>query len=346
VLQYVYRCEDASIVCPAFRRLFCVPFLELVPAGVSANLLTLAGSASQLAVFAFVSWRAAFPSPHASPMMHLVPALGLFVYVLLDNADGMQARRTNTSSPLGEFVDHWLDNFATFMIPLGIAMMMGVGDAAFLPLVFVAGTASWAAYWEQRASGVQRFAAIGEMEGNLLAISCYVLTAIFGPALWEASVASIRVAWLVIGVTLFGFACSALRTLIRSARCRRDYLGVLLTATPILIHAAVSRLDAGGIVGQLTPLLLGLMLAKHVGDLQREHLLGKRARSVDVTLIAGGAVLVAATVWAPPSGLLTVTLLLLGVVGLKLAHQFADTTATIRAKLGIQLLISTTRSER
>jgi phosphatidylglycerophosphate synthase len=40
-------------------------------------------------------------------------ALGLFVYQTLDACDGKQARRTNTSSQLGELFDHGCDAIST-----------------------------------------------------------------------------------------------------------------------------------------------------------------------------------------------------------------------------------------
>lgn len=39
-------------------------------------------------------------------------ALGLFIYQTLDATDGKQARRTGTSSPLGELFDHGCDALA------------------------------------------------------------------------------------------------------------------------------------------------------------------------------------------------------------------------------------------
>ena len=39
--------------------------------------------------------------------------LGLFVYQTLDAIDGKQARRTNSSSPLGELFDHGCDSLST-----------------------------------------------------------------------------------------------------------------------------------------------------------------------------------------------------------------------------------------
>ncbi len=40
-------------------------------------------------------------------------ALGLFIYQSLDAIDGKQARRTKSSSPLGELFDHGCDSIST-----------------------------------------------------------------------------------------------------------------------------------------------------------------------------------------------------------------------------------------
>ncbi len=43
----------------------------------------------------------------------LLCAVGIFVYQTLDAIDGKQARRTNSSSPLGELFDHGCDSLST-----------------------------------------------------------------------------------------------------------------------------------------------------------------------------------------------------------------------------------------
>jgi phosphatidylglycerophosphate synthase len=57
--------------------------------------------------------------------MYFLTALGLFVYQSLDAIDGKQARRTGTSSPLGELFDHGCDSVSTgnFMFSFNIFFM-------------------------------------------------------------------------------------------------------------------------------------------------------------------------------------------------------------------------------
>jgi len=54
-------------------------------------------------------------------------ALGLFIYQSLDSIDGKQARRTNTSSPLGELFDHGCDSISTVFVALSACISCQLG---------------------------------------------------------------------------------------------------------------------------------------------------------------------------------------------------------------------------
>lgn len=53
------------------------------------------------------------PHPQAPSWAFIMSALGLFIYQSLDAIDGKQARRTNSSSALGELFDHGCDAVST-----------------------------------------------------------------------------------------------------------------------------------------------------------------------------------------------------------------------------------------
>lgn len=46
------------------------------------------------------------------PWACLLTAIGLFLFQTLDAIDGKQARRTGSSSPLGQLFDHGLDGIS------------------------------------------------------------------------------------------------------------------------------------------------------------------------------------------------------------------------------------------
>lgn len=64
-----------------------------------------------------LSERVALLSFQAPLWAYLLCAVGLFVYQSLDAIDGKQARRTNSSSPLGELFDHGCDSLSTGVFP-------------------------------------------------------------------------------------------------------------------------------------------------------------------------------------------------------------------------------------
>lgn len=53
------------------------------------------------------------PYAQAPSWAFIMSAVGLFIYQSLDAIDGKQARRTNSSSPLGELFDHGCDAVST-----------------------------------------------------------------------------------------------------------------------------------------------------------------------------------------------------------------------------------------
>lgn len=54
-------------------------------------------------------------------------ALGLFIYQSLDAIDGKQARRTNSSSPLGELFDHGCDSISTIFVAISACITAQLG---------------------------------------------------------------------------------------------------------------------------------------------------------------------------------------------------------------------------
>ncbi|XP_041969870.1 ethanolaminephosphotransferase 1-like isoform X2 [Aricia agestis] len=58
----------------------------------------------------------------------------LFLAYTLDGIDGKQARRTQTSGPLGELFDHGLDSYSVFFIPACLYSIFGRLDFSIAPI--------------------------------------------------------------------------------------------------------------------------------------------------------------------------------------------------------------------
>jgi phosphatidylglycerophosphate synthase len=118
--------------------------VEFVPLWVAPNVLTAlgrcsfsssvivssqayAGFLSQLVGFVAMSYyNPDFETPVA-PWVYFLCAGGLFAYQTLDNIDGKQARRTKSSSPLGELFDHVSDamGVGTMITTVGASCRVG-----------------------------------------------------------------------------------------------------------------------------------------------------------------------------------------------------------------------------
>jgi ethanolaminephosphotransferase len=125
--------------------------LTLVPLSIAPNALTLYGL-----LFTVFSWAICyvdlFEKYRHTPVAFLFYAACIWMYIALDALDGKQARRTGTSSPLGQLFDHGCDSISLVLVFFVMRVIYGfplsypyyaLGALSFL--VFVMGT--WAEYY-------------------------------------------------------------------------------------------------------------------------------------------------------------------------------------------------------
>jgi ethanolaminephosphotransferase len=109
-------------------------------------------------------------------------ALGLWLYSTFDNVDGRQARRTNTSSPLGELFDHGCDAINCTYVAILQAAALGLGhsvSAAILLYVTVAGFYMSTA--EEYYTGVLYLGYVnGPTEGIIVTCLAFIWTGLYG----------------------------------------------------------------------------------------------------------------------------------------------------------------------
>lgn len=179
VPAYAYRCVDRSPLVGPFCRQVVRWFVQWVPPAVPANLLTL-GSSACMWVMLVLATTAADATVFAPGCLAL-----MIGYVIYDHADGMHSRRTGTSGPLGEFLDHYADAFHG---SIAVVAMFLVADRANSPLlatvlwmVTLAGAATMV---EERERKELYFGFIGPLEGMLLTIAFFACWCSAGAAGW------------------------------------------------------------------------------------------------------------------------------------------------------------------
>ncbi|KAJ8306027.1 hypothetical protein KUTeg_016572 [Tegillarca granosa] len=135
--KYKYSSVDTSPVSKYITHPFWNWVVELYPKWLAPNLLTLIGFMQLIMNVCLMTYydphfyAASRDHPEYPPVPNwvwLVCAINNFLSHTLDGTDGKQARRTNSSSPLGELFDHGLDSWASMFMPVAIYSIFGRGE--------------------------------------------------------------------------------------------------------------------------------------------------------------------------------------------------------------------------
>ncbi|KAL8179234.1 UNVERIFIED_CONTAM: Choline/ethanolaminephosphotransferase 1 [Gekko kuhli] len=113
----------------------------------------------------------------------------------LDAIDGKQARRTNTSSPLGELFDHGCDSLSTVFVVLGtcIAVQLGTNPDWMFFCCFAGTFMFYCAHWQTYVSGTLRFGIFDVTESELCIVITHLLTGTLGPEFWNDTLGKFHV---------------------------------------------------------------------------------------------------------------------------------------------------------
>ncbi|XWS64122.1 hypothetical protein CRYUN_Cryun06bG0159700 [Craigia yunnanensis] len=127
-------------------------------------------------------------SPHLdSPpprWVHFAHGLLLFLYQTFDAVDGKQARRTNSSSPLGELFDHGCDALACAFESMAFASTAMCGRDSFWFWV-ISAIPFYGATWENYFTNTLILPVVnGPTEGLALIYTMHFLTAFLGAQWW------------------------------------------------------------------------------------------------------------------------------------------------------------------
>lgn len=188
---YKYSSVDKSYISRYILKHYWNASVELLPLWLAPNMVTLLG-------FFFVLGNVLLLEVMNPDMVGSQPswiyysyAAGVWMYSTMDNIDGKQARRTGTSSGLGELFDHGIDSLNCTLASLLETSAMSLGPTplgAFtalvptLPMFF----STWETY-HTHTLYLGYFN--GPTEGLILASSIMVISGYYGPAVWSEPLA-------------------------------------------------------------------------------------------------------------------------------------------------------------
>ncbi|XP_053562859.1 choline/ethanolaminephosphotransferase 1 isoform X2 [Bombina bombina] len=161
-----------------------------VPTWIAPNLITIVGLLINIFTTVILVYYCPTATEVAPVWTYLSCAIGLFIYQSLDAIDGKQARRTNSSTPLGELFDHGCDSLSTVFVVLGtcIAVQLGTNPDWLFFCCFAGMFMFYCAHWQTYVSGTLRFGIFDVTETELSVIVIQLLTGTMGPGFWNETV--------------------------------------------------------------------------------------------------------------------------------------------------------------
>ncbi|XP_057341080.1 ethanolaminephosphotransferase 1-like isoform X1 [Microplitis mediator] len=196
--NYKYSCLDTSPLSIYVMHPFWNKVVTFCPKWVAPNLLTFSGflftvlNFLMFAYYDYYYYASSDDHPEYPPIPRLVFALAafnIFMAYTLDGIDGKQARRTQTSGPLGELFDHGLDSWTAMLITVCIYSVFGRSDHSIPPLrmYFILWNVMinfYLSHWEKYNTGVL-FLPWGYDASMLATILVFIGTSIFGHEFWK-----------------------------------------------------------------------------------------------------------------------------------------------------------------
>jgi len=219
---YRYNCTDKSILLPHYKKYIVAPAFRLVPRWLTANFITILSTGF---IVAMMIAAVMYEAP-GSPVLAAIFGICMKLYLLGDHLDGMQAKESKTSSPLGEFLDHYLDVFNGAIVFYTITVFLGsFPDHLFLVLMGFSCAAFAATMVEELETRMLVFGYIGTLEGVLLLILIYLIWLIPGvKELWyKELIPGYPAFWIIIIGTGLGYLGTVLDILIRMGRFPKPF---------------------------------------------------------------------------------------------------------------------------
>ncbi|XP_050504112.1 choline/ethanolaminephosphotransferase 1 isoform X3 [Diabrotica virgifera virgifera] len=201
--EHKYSCQSVSFLDKLLQPYWCWLVLK-VPIWLAPNLITVLGLCVNIFTSLLLIWYSPDAKAEAPRWVCALCALGLFIYQSLDAIDGKQARRTNSSNPLGELFDHGCDSISTVFVALSActAVQLGYYPGWMFFQCFCAMTLFYCAHWQTYVSGTLRFGKVDVTEAQFTIIGILLISSIFGPTVWSTKLTTMNVEMKLILIVL------------------------------------------------------------------------------------------------------------------------------------------------
>ena len=273
--EYNYQVHDESILTPFFKKWVVLPLFRFVPRWIPANIITICSN-----MFMYIALFLALNGcPEERSTRFILIAFLILAYTIGDHFDGMQAKRTGTSSALGELCDHYLDIFNNGILVYITCLAFNITNPILLSYFFTVGYIPHAAtFYEQYSTKWLFFEKIGSLEMLILLPVCIIAVA-FDPV-YQWALTPILGGFTIFEI-LFAFVTSGsfitLAKITRRAKIK-DFGFWIFCVLLIMVACVATTSFPLTIIFYVITTYSGL----YIGNLQRGHLADSKKRIPDL----------------------------------------------------------------
>ncbi|XP_032398400.1 ethanolaminephosphotransferase 1 isoform X2 [Etheostoma spectabile] len=192
--KYKYSAVDSNPLSVYVMHPFWNFVVKFLPTWLAPNLITFTGfmflvlNFFMLAFYDFDFTASAAGHVHVPSWVWVAAGIFNFLAYTLDGVDGKQARRTNSSTPLGELFDHGLDSWACIFFVATVYSIFGRGESgvAVLTLYYILWVVLFSfilSHWEKYNTGIL-FLPWGYDISQVTISLVYLVTAVVGVEKW------------------------------------------------------------------------------------------------------------------------------------------------------------------
>jgi len=186
ISEHKYKPGVSTPIDNFFNTWWWNPLICIVPKSVAPNTVTVTGLVIQIMGFAAVMYYCPDFVATAPRWAYAFGGFTIFAYQTLDALDGKQARRTGSSSPLGQLMDHGCDSVVTIFVGMLSTASMHLGfSIRGVTFMFSMLLPFWMAQWTEyhaHTLPTNIMGLVGVTEAQLLSV-VLVLSNVYDPDL-------------------------------------------------------------------------------------------------------------------------------------------------------------------
>jgi len=301
IRSYKYKSSDSSISYKYFMSPLCDYLVNFFPTWLAPNVITISGFFLNLLYFLITGYYTKFKGGFIPPWACFFSAFCYLLYMILDNIDGKQARRTKSSSPLGLLFDHGTDACTTFFITCGLGAILALETIyQYILLWIMIIVPFYLNNWEEYVTGVMSLPIInGINEGTFVIVFLECLTGCIGQDYLNKKEYIIFGKHILFNTFISSLACGAgiffgIISIfkVRQLESKEKRINALIDIFPFIYFLAgffcIIYLTDSKISENYPQLLLvsfGFQFAKMLGLLQLAHLMGIRYNPYNLVFV-------------------------------------------------------------